>query len=63
MDASAITPDEVADAVIEGIADGRFLILPHPEVSLMYSRRAADPDRWLNGMNRLQQQVETLPDQ
>jgi hypothetical protein len=29
----------------------------------MYSRRAADPDRWLNGMNRLQQQVETLPDQ
>jgi hypothetical protein len=30
MDASAITPDEVAAAVIEGIADGRFLILPHP---------------------------------
>jgi NAD(P)-dependent dehydrogenase (short-subunit alcohol dehydrogenase family) len=63
MDASAITPDEVADAVIEGIADGRFLILPHPEVSIMYSRRATDPDRWLNGMNRLQQQVEKLPDQ
>ncbi len=29
----------------------------------MYSRRATDPDRWLNGMNRLQQQVENLPDQ
>jgi NAD(P)-dependent dehydrogenase (short-subunit alcohol dehydrogenase family) len=63
MDASAITPDAAADAVIEGIADGRFLILPHPEVSVMYSRRATDPDRWLNGMNRLQQQVEKLPDQ
>jgi NAD(P)-dependent dehydrogenase (short-subunit alcohol dehydrogenase family) len=63
MDASAITPDEVAAVVVEGIADGRFLILPHPEVSIMYSRRAADPDRWLNGMNRLQQQVEKLPDQ
>ena len=63
MDASAITPDAAAEAVIEGIADGRFLILPHPEVSLMYSRRAADPDRWLTGMNRLQQQVENLPDQ
>ena len=63
MDASAITPDEVAGAVVEGIADGRFLILPHPEVALMYSRRATDPDRWLNGMNRLQQQVEKLPDQ
>src|SRR6202035_1923978 len=63
MDASAITPDEVAAAVVEGIADGRFLILPHPEVATMYSRRATDPDRWLNGMNRLQQQVEKLPDQ
>jgi len=63
MDASAITPDAAADAVIEGIADGRFLILPHPEVAGMYGRRATDPDRWLNGMNRLQQQVENLPDQ
>jgi NAD(P)-dependent dehydrogenase (short-subunit alcohol dehydrogenase family) len=57
---SAISPEEVADAVIEGIADGRFLILPHPEVATMYARRATDPDRWLRGMNRLQQQVEQL---
>jgi short-subunit dehydrogenase len=57
---SAISPEAVADAVIEGIADGRFLILPHPEVAVMYARRAADPDRWLRGMNRLQQQVEDL---
>jgi NAD(P)-dependent dehydrogenase (short-subunit alcohol dehydrogenase family) len=57
---SAISPEEVADAVIEGIADGRFLILPHLEVATMYARRATDPDRWLRGMNRLQQQVEQL---
>jgi NAD(P)-dependent dehydrogenase (short-subunit alcohol dehydrogenase family) len=57
---SAISPEEVADAVIEGIADGRFLILPHPEVATMYARRATDPDRWLRGMNRLQRQVERL---
>jgi NAD(P)-dependent dehydrogenase (short-subunit alcohol dehydrogenase family) len=57
---SAISPEEVADAVIGGIADGRFLILPHPEVATMYARRATDPDRWLRGMNRLQQQVEQL---
>ncbi|HUY45715.1 MAG TPA: SDR family oxidoreductase [Streptosporangiaceae bacterium] len=57
---SAISPEAVADAVIEGIADGRFLILPHPEVAAMYARRATDPDRWLRGMNRLQQQVEDL---
>ena len=58
---AAISPEAVADAVLAGLADGRFLILPHPEVAGMYARRAGDPDRWLTGMNRLQQQVEQLP--
>jgi NAD(P)-dependent dehydrogenase (short-subunit alcohol dehydrogenase family) len=49
----AIQPEAVADAVIEAMADGRFLILPHPDVAGMYARRAADPDRWLAGMNKL----------
>jgi NAD(P)-dependent dehydrogenase (short-subunit alcohol dehydrogenase family) len=53
----AIQPEAVADAVIEGMADGRFLILPHPEVAGMYAGRAADPDRWLRGMSRLHQRA------
>ncbi|MDX6389139.1 MAG: hypothetical protein QOJ73_202 [Streptosporangiaceae bacterium] len=57
---SAITPEAVADAVIEGIADGRFLILPHPEVARMYAGRATDPDRWLHSMNKLQRCVEEV---
>ena len=55
---SAITPEDAADAVIKGIADGRFLILPHPEVAQMYAGRAADPDRWQGAMNKLQQRLE-----
>jgi NAD(P)-dependent dehydrogenase (short-subunit alcohol dehydrogenase family) len=55
---AAITPEAVADAVLDGLDGGRFLILPHPEVARMYSHRAGDPDRWLAGMNRLQQGVE-----
>jgi NAD(P)-dependent dehydrogenase (short-subunit alcohol dehydrogenase family) len=55
---SAITPEAVADAVMAAIADGRFLILPHPEVAQMYTGRATDPDRWLGGMNKLQRKVE-----
>jgi NAD(P)-dependent dehydrogenase (short-subunit alcohol dehydrogenase family) len=55
---SVIQPEDVADAVIEGMADGRFLILPHPEVAAMYAGRAADPDRWLRGMNKLQRHAE-----
>jgi NAD(P)-dependent dehydrogenase (short-subunit alcohol dehydrogenase family) len=60
LDESAITPEQAADAVMVGITDGRFLILPHPEVAKMYANRAADPDRWLAGMNKLQQHIEGL---
>jgi NAD(P)-dependent dehydrogenase (short-subunit alcohol dehydrogenase family) len=55
---SAIMPEDVADAVMEGIADGRFLILPHQDVARLYAGRAADPDHWLAGMNALQQYLE-----
>jgi hypothetical protein len=44
--------------VVAGLADGRFLILPHPEVAEMYAGRAAEPDRWRAGMNQLQQFLE-----
>jgi len=55
---TAITVGEVADAVMAGIAAGRFLILPHPDVARMYAGRATDTDRWLRGMNKLQVRVE-----
>jgi NAD(P)-dependent dehydrogenase (short-subunit alcohol dehydrogenase family) len=58
LGASAIMPENVAEAVMTAIADGRFLILPHPDVAGMYAGRAAEPDRWLNGMNKLQQYLE-----
>ena len=44
-----LEPEEVAEAVVRGLADGRFLILPHPEVAEFERRRAADRDRWLAG--------------
>ncbi len=49
----ALEPDAVAEAVVEGIADERFLILPHPEVAEYFRRKADDYDRWLRGMRRL----------
>ena len=49
-----LSPEQVADAVIEGLADERFLILPHPEVIEYFRRKADDYDRWLSGMRRLQ---------
>ncbi|MER7924436.1 MULTISPECIES: SDR family oxidoreductase [unclassified Streptomyces] len=55
---TAIEPDVVADALMKGIAEERFLILPHPEVAGYYQARAAEPDRWLTTMNHIQQKWE-----
>lgn len=53
MGESAIEADDVAAALLAAIQVSQFLVLPHPEVGLMYAGRAADPDRWLTGMRRL----------
>lgn len=49
-----IEPDDVAEAVVAGLADERFLILPHAEVQEYTSFFSADPDRWIRGMRKLQ---------
>jgi len=46
----------VADAVITGLAEERFLILPHPEVLTYFQRKGTDYDRWITGMQRLRRQ-------
>lgn len=56
---TAIEPEDVADALFRGIAEDRFLILPHPEVAEFYQARATAPDRWLTGMNRIQRKWES----
>jgi NAD(P)-dependent dehydrogenase (short-subunit alcohol dehydrogenase family) len=55
----AITTDVLADAVVEALVDGRFLILPHPEAAEYYVARAAQPERWIGGMRKIQIQVES----
>ena len=56
----AIQPEQVAEAVIEGLRDERFLILPHPEVAEYFRRKSADYDRWLRGMRRLRAKVQSI---
>jgi NAD(P)-dependent dehydrogenase (short-subunit alcohol dehydrogenase family) len=55
---SAIEPEQVAEALWDAMTDGRFLVLPHPEVRDYYALRATDTDKWLRGMSRLQQRIE-----
>ncbi|HEX4484000.1 MAG TPA: SDR family oxidoreductase [Solirubrobacteraceae bacterium] len=48
-----IEPDDVAEAVVEGIAAERLLILPHPEVAQFMALKGSDPERWIGGMRKL----------
>jgi short-subunit dehydrogenase len=57
---AAIEPEQVAEALLAGMAEGRFLILPHPEVRGYYELRASDTDKWLRGMSRMQQRIEAV---
>jgi hypothetical protein len=41
------------------LAEEKFLILPHPDVAEYFRRKANDYDRWLRGMRRLQDQVNS----
>jgi NAD(P)-dependent dehydrogenase (short-subunit alcohol dehydrogenase family) len=53
----ALEPEHVADVVVAGLADERFLILPHEEVAEFVRRKASDRDRWLKGMRRFKRPV------
>ena len=57
LEPGALDPDTVAEVTAESLGNGKFLILPHPEVAEYYARRAADPDRWQDGMRRLQHKI------
>ncbi|MFM8483367.1 MAG: SDR family oxidoreductase [Actinomycetota bacterium] len=52
-----LEPDQVAEVVARAIEDERFLILPHPQVADFEQRKAADRDRWLAGMRKLQARI------
>lgn len=54
----AVSPDEVADAVVAGIRAETFLILPHPEVAEYFRNKATDYDRWIGGMRRLRASMD-----
>ena len=56
-----IEPEEVADCVVRGLAEERFLLLPHPEVRSYFMKKAENHDRWIAGMRRFQASILGKP--
>lgn len=56
-----LSPETVAEIVLKGLAEERFLILPHPEVGEYRALKAADYDRWLAGMSKLKSRLSVPP--
>lgn len=52
-----LQPDDVSDCVIEALRDERFHVLPHADVAEYVTRKGADVDRWIGGMQRWQGQL------
>ncbi|BDH57111.1 SDR family oxidoreductase [Tsukamurella sp. PLM1] len=55
---TALTAEQVAEQAVDALAGDDFLILPHPEVAGYYAARATGTDRWIGGMNKLQQRLD-----
>jgi NAD(P)-dependent dehydrogenase (short-subunit alcohol dehydrogenase family) len=52
-----LTPEQVADAVVQGLHDEAFLILPHPQVLGYMQKKTADYNRWIGGMAKLRRSM------
>src|SRR6056297_3265181 len=52
-----LEPADVAVEVADAIEVERFFVLPHPEVADYVALKAAEPERWLGGMRKLQRRT------
>ena len=48
-----LTPEQVAEVVVQTMREEKFLALPHPEVAQYFAGKGQDYDRWLGGMQKL----------
>jgi NAD(P)-dependent dehydrogenase (short-subunit alcohol dehydrogenase family) len=52
-----LSADYVADCILGGIEENKFLVLPHPQVTTYFRRKADDHDRWVGGMRRFRRSL------
>ncbi|WP_459554578.1 SDR family oxidoreductase [Lacunimicrobium album] len=50
---SAVTPEQVADLILNGIRDEKFLLTTHPEIDEFFAFKTRDYPKYLSGFQRL----------
>jgi NAD(P)-dependent dehydrogenase (short-subunit alcohol dehydrogenase family) len=55
---SLMPVEDVAEVIVQGMREEKFLILPHPEVLEHLRFKVSDYDRWLRGMGRLRERID-----
>jgi len=48
-----LAPEVVAQEVVTTMDNGKFLVLPHPEVAQYFRNKGQDYERWLGGMQKM----------
>jgi len=56
-----LSTEYVADCILAAIQQEKFLVLPHPQVSTYFRRKASDHDRWIEGMRRFRTRLAGGP--
>ena len=48
-----LAPEVVAQEVVTTMDNGKFLVLPHPEVAQYFRNKGQDYERWIGGMQKM----------
>jgi NAD(P)-dependent dehydrogenase (short-subunit alcohol dehydrogenase family) len=51
-------PEDIAESLVEAMLAERFLVLSDPIAQTWMQRKTDDPERWLRGMRRVQQELD-----
>ncbi len=52
-----LTAEDIAEAAVRGLDEGRFLVLPHASVAGYARAKAENHDRWIGGMAKFRRSV------
>lgn len=55
---SSVSPEELAQIVLEGIREERFLIVSHEEIHEFFEFKSTDYDRWLKNFAHLHRKIQ-----